>query len=61
MIVSKRNLKLKASDPTPSIDWALVDAAPLADTPDEDSPELSAKQFVELRPLHEVIRKTDSV
>ncbi len=55
MIVSKRNLKLKASDPAPKIDWAVVEAAPLASTPDEDSPELTAAQFAELRPLHEVL------
>jgi uncharacterized protein (DUF4415 family) len=55
MIVSKRNLKLKTSDPAPKIDWAAVDAAPLADTPDEDSPELTAAQFAELRPLREVL------
>lgn len=58
MIVSKRNLKLKASDPAPTIDWAAVDAAPLAGTPDEDSPELTAAQFAELRPLREVLPAT---
>ena len=58
MIVKKRNLKLKASDPVPEIDWAAVDAAPLAGTPDEDSPELTAAQFAELRPLHEVLPAT---
>ncbi len=58
IIVSKRNLKLKASDPAPEIDWAAVDAAPLTDTPDEVSPELTAKQFAELRPLREVLPAT---
>ncbi|MBI4754303.1 MAG: BrnA antitoxin family protein [Betaproteobacteria bacterium] len=55
MIVSKGNLKLKAPDPAPEIDWAAVDAKPLADAPDEDSPELTAVQRKELRPLGEVL------
>jgi len=49
--VSKRNLKSKPSN----IDWAAVDAAPLADVPDEDSPELTSAEFSELRPLAEVL------
>lgn len=53
--MSKRNLKIKASDPAPVIDWAAVDAAPLVDTPDEDSPELTAVQLRNLRPLLEVL------
>ena len=56
--MSKRNLKLKASDLAPDIDWVAVDAAPLADMPDEDSPELTAKQLAELRPLREVLPAT---
>lgn len=55
MIVSKKNLKLKPSDPTPEIDWARVDSAPLADTPDEDSPELTDAQAKHLRPLGDVL------
>ena len=58
MIVSKRNLSLKASEPAPKIDWAAVDAAPLSGTPDQDSPELDAAQFAELRPLHEILPAT---
>lgn len=53
--MSKVNLKLKSSDPAPVIDWAAVDAAALADTPDDDSPELTAAQVAELRPLAEVL------
>lgn len=46
-------MKIKPSE----IDWAVVDAAPLADIPDEDSPELTAAEFSELRPLSEVLPK----
>lgn len=53
--MNKRNLKLKASDPVPEIDWAAVDAAPLADAPDGDSPELTLAAAAELRPLGEVM------
>ncbi len=49
--MSKRNLKTKPSE----IDWAAVDAAPLADVPDEDSPELTVAEFSGLRPLAEVL------
>ena len=49
--VSKRNLKTNPS----KIDWTAVDAALLADTPDEDSPELTSAEFTELRPLSEVL------
>lgn len=49
--MSKRNLKTKPSE----IDWSAVDAAPLADMPDEDSPELTVAEFSELRPLAEVL------
>lgn len=55
--MSKVNLKLKSPDPAPVIDWAAVDAAALADTPDDDSPELTAAQVAELRPLGEVLPK----
>jgi uncharacterized protein (DUF4415 family) len=44
-------LKTKAFE----IDWAAVDAAPLADAPDDDSPELTASQFAELQPLAEIL------
>ncbi len=53
--MSKRNLKISRSDPPPEIDWAAVDAAPLADAPNADSPELSSAQCAELRPLNEVL------
>jgi len=52
--VSKKSLKLKAHEVTPVIDWAWVDAAPLADVPDDESPELSATHMAELRPLSEL-------
>ena len=53
--MSKRNLKISSSDPLPEIDWAAVDAAPLADAPDAESPELSSAQRTELRPLGETL------
>ena len=49
------NLKLKASDPTPEIDWATANAAPLASTPGENSPELTTTQLSELRPLLDIL------
>ncbi len=45
--MSKQNLKAKPSE----IDWVAVNAAPLAEVPDEDSPELTDAEFSELRPL----------
>jgi len=53
--VNKRNLKLKASEAAPAIDWAAVNAAPMSGVPDEDSPELTAAQAVQLRPLADVL------
>ena len=53
--MNKATLKLKASDPAPVIDWAAVDAAALAATPDADSPELTKAQAAKLRPLAEVL------
>ena len=52
--MSKKSLKLKASEAAPVIDWARVEAAPLADMPDDDSPELTATHMAELRPLSEL-------
>lgn len=49
--MSSPNLKTKLSE----IDWAAVDAAPLADAPDNDSPELTANEFTELRSLTEML------
>ena len=37
-----------------SIDWQAVDSALLADTPDDDSPELSTVERTELRLLADV-------
>lgn len=53
--MNAKNLKLKASDATPAIDWAAVDAAPLSNMPDADSPELTAAQAKRLRPLGELL------
>lgn len=53
--MNKKTLKLKASDPATVIDWTRVDAAPLADVPDDDSPEITAAQMSELRPLNELL------
>jgi uncharacterized protein (DUF4415 family) len=53
--VSKRNLKLLPSDPTPAIEWAAVDDAPLVDASDADSPELTSAEAAQLRPLGEVL------
>ena len=53
--MNAKKLKLKASEAAPAIDWAAVDAAPLADAPDEDSPLLTTAQAAQLRPLGEVL------
>lgn len=53
--MNKKNLKLKAADAAPAIDWAAVNAAPLSSVPDEDSPELTAAQAAQLRPLADVL------
>ena len=50
-----KNLKLKASDAAPAIDWAAVDAAPKANVPDDDSPALTRVQAAQLRPLTEAL------
>ena len=44
-------MKTKPSE----IDWTAVNAALLADAPDDDSTELTTDEFVELRPLSEVL------
>ena len=49
--MSKRNLKTKPSE----IDWTAVDAALLADAPDDESPELTIAEFAELWSLSEVL------
>jgi uncharacterized protein (DUF4415 family) len=53
--VKTKNLKLKASEAAPVIDWVAADAALLASRPDDDSPELTAAQAAQLRPLGEVL------
>ena len=53
--MNKRNLKLKPSDLPPAVNWIAVDAAALADTPDDDSPELTIAQRKKLRPSVEVL------
>ena len=53
--MNKRNLKLKASEAAPTIDWTAVEAKPQATNPDDDAPELSSAQARQLRPLIEVV------
>jgi len=53
--VNNKNLKLKASETAPAIDWAAVNASPMSGIPDEDSPELTVAQAGQLRPLAEVL------
>ena len=53
--MNAKNLKLKAAEAAPAIDWAAVDAAPKASKPDADSPELTAVQALQLRPLGDVL------
>lgn len=53
--MSKKYLKLKTAEAPPAIDWAVVDAAPLADRPDDDSPKLTVAQMAQLRPLRDVL------
>lgn len=53
--MNNKNLKLKASETAPAIDWAAVDAAAMSGVPDEDSPELTVAQAEQLRPLAEVL------
>lgn len=55
IIVKSKNIKLKASEPAPIIDWSAVHTAPKADEVDVDSPELTAKQASELLPLFDVV------
>ncbi len=49
----------KSLTPSSKIDWSVIDVAPLADTPDDDSPELDTAQFSKLKPLHEVLPDLD--
>ena len=53
--MNAKNLKLKAFDAAPVIDWAAVDAAPKASVPDHDSPELTRVQTAQLRPLNHAL------
>ena len=53
--MNKKNLKLKAAEAAPAIDWAAVDAAPMASARDDDSPELTTAQAAKLQPLLDVL------
>ena len=53
--MNAKNWKLKASDAAPAIDCAAVDAAPKANVPNGDSPELTRVQAAQLRPLTDVL------
>ena len=53
--MNNKNLKLKASEAAPAIDWAAVNAAPMSGAPDDDSPELTAAQAEQLRPLVDML------
>ncbi|MGI9213136.1 MAG: BrnA antitoxin family protein [Methylococcaceae bacterium] len=41
--------------PTVKIDWEYVDSNPLADRPDDDSPELTEADFKRMRPASEML------
>ncbi len=47
--------KQNSTTETSKIDWNAVDSAPLADTPDDNSPELSASEFFQLQPLSKIL------
>jgi hypothetical protein len=49
--VNKENLTTETS----KIDWAIVENLPLADIPDEDSPELTASEFLQLQPIAKLV------
>ena len=49
--MNKQNLKTE----TLKIDWNAVDSAPLADSPGDDSPELTAAEFSQLRRVGEIL------
>lgn len=53
--MNKLNLTLKPSDSAPVIDWDAVTNAPLADTPDDDSPALTTAQRAQLQPVGQVL------
>ena len=53
------NANKKSSMTSSEIDWPTVDAAPLADTPDEDSPELSEAELSKVKPFREVLPEVD--
>lgn len=53
--MNAKNLKLKASEAAPAIDWALVDTASQADTPDDESPELTHEHAEQLQALADVL------
>ena len=41
--------------PTHNIDWDFIDSHPMADKPDEDSPELTDEDFASMRPASEAL------
>ena len=41
--------------PTHNIDWEFIDSHPMADKPDEDSPELTDEDFTRMRPASEAL------
>jgi uncharacterized protein (DUF4415 family) len=41
--------------PTHNIDWEFIDSHPMADEPDEDSPELTYEDFTRMRPASEAL------
>jgi len=42
-------------NPTLKINWEAIDSYPMADSPDEDSPELTNEDFARMRPASEVL------
>ena len=49
IVARERNLIFLSPDPALEIDWRAVDAAPMADMPDQGSPELSLREMRRLR------------
>ncbi len=46
-------MRLENMKPTHNIDWVFIDSHPMADEPDEDSPELTDEDFARMRPASE--------
>jgi uncharacterized protein (DUF4415 family) len=49
------NANKKYSAKPNKVNWSAVDAAPMADMPDDDSPELSNEIFQQLKPIGQVL------